>query len=172
MASCAPGDGTRRGPGLLTTDVETFFARPELQREQFGPVLVLVASSQQSWPEIVKRLRWSLPATVHVADEDPAPLAALIDAAEDMTGRIVVNGFPTRVAVTRAMHHRGRTPRRPSRRIHRRQDGDRAVAAARCVSRTCPTNSCDLRCRTPILSDCCVSSTAAGHGMGLLAPAE
>jgi NADP-dependent aldehyde dehydrogenase len=79
--------------------------------EHFGPFAVVVRyTSQNERDSVLEALPPALAGTVQAAsDFDPA-LADLVKALTQRTGRVIVNGYPTGVAVSWAMHHGGPYP--------------------------------------------------------------
>ncbi|GAA4842501.1 aldehyde dehydrogenase (NADP(+)) [Kitasatospora terrestris] len=84
----------------------------ELLEECFGPVTVLVRyRTAEELETVLGRLTGNLTATVQLAaDEDGPEAAALLRRLEPLAGRLVVNAWPTGVAVAPAMHHGGPYP--------------------------------------------------------------
>ncbi|MEU5217734.1 aldehyde dehydrogenase (NADP(+)) [Streptomyces sp. NPDC020807] len=86
-----------------------------LLEECFGPVTVVARyGSRAEISEVLSRLPGNLTATLHIADgdaadadEDAAPLLAELT---PLAGRVLVNGWPTGVAVAPAQHHGGPYP--------------------------------------------------------------
>ncbi|WP_435970762.1 aldehyde dehydrogenase (NADP(+)) [Streptomyces sp. Qhu_M48] len=83
-----------------------------LLEECFGPVTVVARyTSRTEVTELLTRLPGNLTATLHIAerddDEDAAPLLAALT---PLAGRVLVNGWPTGVAVAAAQHHGGPYP--------------------------------------------------------------
>ncbi|MFF9068824.1 aldehyde dehydrogenase (NADP(+)) [Streptomyces sp. NPDC014891] len=100
--------------GFLTLDATTLLDgdHPALVQELFGPVTVVVRyGSRAEITEVLSRLPGSLTATLHTAerheDGDAAPLLAELT---PLAGRVLVNGWPTGVAVAAAQHHGGPYP--------------------------------------------------------------
>ncbi|MEV0188236.1 aldehyde dehydrogenase family protein [Kitasatospora purpeofusca] len=83
-----------------------------LLEECFGPVVVLARyRTPAEAAAVLARIPGSLTATVHLAeDERGAGAAELIERLTALAGRVVVDGWPTGVAVTTAMHHGGPYP--------------------------------------------------------------
>jgi NADP-dependent aldehyde dehydrogenase len=83
--------------------------------ECFGPVTVVARyTSQDEITSVLSRLSGSLTATLHISEEeaggtDPAA-AGLLAELTALAGRILVNGWPTGVAVAPAQHHGGPYP--------------------------------------------------------------
>ncbi|MFF1560074.1 aldehyde dehydrogenase (NADP(+)) [Streptomyces sp. NPDC058279] len=86
-----------------------------LLEECFGPVGVVVRYADGREPaEVLGRLAGNLSATLQLstaeAEGAPGPAAELIERVTGLAGRIVVNGWPTGVAVAPAQHHGGPYP--------------------------------------------------------------
>lgn len=101
---------THCAPTLLSVDLPTWASVEALREEHFGPVAVIVRHPEGAATEAVEHLEGQLTATIHLADHEADDLIALRDGLVDVVGRIVVNGFPTGVAVTAAQHHGGPSP--------------------------------------------------------------
>lgn len=98
-------------PALLETDAATLRARPELQEEVFGAAAVIVRYDDLAELRLATAaLEGQLTATVHAGPDDLHAAAALLPALERLAGRIIVNGWPTGVAVSPAMVHGGPWP--------------------------------------------------------------
>jgi NADP-dependent aldehyde dehydrogenase len=93
------------------TDARAFLRTPELATEAFGPfALVILADDMAEMQACARALEGQLTATLHGTDADLIAAAALIDAAEQCAGRLIVNSFPTGVEVCAAMNHGGPYP--------------------------------------------------------------
>jgi NADP-dependent aldehyde dehydrogenase len=91
--------------------METFLRRRELREEVFGPyTLVVDAPNMRELLRIAHSLEGQLTATVHGTPADIAAAAELISVLERKAGRLIINGFPTGVEVSPAMHHGGPSP--------------------------------------------------------------
>jgi NADP-dependent aldehyde dehydrogenase len=100
-------------PGLLSTTFENFLERSEeLLEECFGPVgLIVQCQSDGDFDAAIDHLEGALVATVHaVPDTDSSLARHLVDELSLIAGRIVVNGWPTGLAVTPWQHHGGPYP--------------------------------------------------------------
>ena len=102
-------------PGVLAVPAELLAApgpHALLLEECFGPVTVLARYRDRAELEaVLARLDGNLTATVHfAADERGEDAAALLHRLVPLAGRIVVDGWPTGVAVAPAMHHGGPYP--------------------------------------------------------------
>ena len=88
------------------TDAGTFLAK-----EILGPTTLVVRhATKKDLFEIVASLEGHLAAAVHGTAEDFEESAEVIHVLEQKVGRIVCNGFPTGVEVSRAMVHGGPYP--------------------------------------------------------------
>ncbi|WP_329277451.1 aldehyde dehydrogenase (NADP(+)) [Streptomyces sp. NBC_00691] len=100
--------------GFVTVAVRTLVDgdHRDLTEECFGPVTVVARyDSRTEITEALARVPGNLTATLHIAergqDEDAAPLLAELT---PLAGRVLVNGWPTGVAVAAAQHHGGPYP--------------------------------------------------------------
>lgn len=108
-AGVADGDCA---PGLVAIDFAEFAAHHEnVLTEVFGPFAVIVEyHDTEQLAEIVGKLEGSLTFTLQVEDSDRDELAPLLCTVTEKAGRILINGWPTGVAVTPAQHHGGPFP--------------------------------------------------------------
>ncbi|MFI6149387.1 aldehyde dehydrogenase (NADP(+)) [Streptomyces sp. NPDC051109] len=119
-APVTPGSGGEHtvGAGYLTVPAGSLLeggAYEVLLEECFGPVTVVVRYADQGEAgSVLGRLPGNLSATLHLsaaeADGGPGPAAELIEQVTALAGRILVNGWPTGVAVAPAQHHGGPYP--------------------------------------------------------------
>lgn len=110
-ASTEDLDGFAREAVLLSTNVEDYCRQSFLGEEHFGPVsVVVVCGAVGDMCQAALTLRGSLTATVHFVPEEGTIVAPLMAILQQKVGRLIWNGFPTGVAVTRAMHHGGPYP--------------------------------------------------------------
>ncbi|MEU3722419.1 aldehyde dehydrogenase (NADP(+)) [Streptomyces sp. NPDC031705] len=113
-----PGGGHTVAAGFLSVPAATLLegAGHELLLEEcFGPVTVVVRyAAQREAAEVLGRLGGNLSATLQLSAAEtagaPGPAAELIAQVTGLAGRIVVNGWPTGVAVAPAQHHGGPYP--------------------------------------------------------------
>jgi NADP-dependent aldehyde dehydrogenase len=78
--------------------------------ECFGPAGVVVEYDDDAQAvALARRVHGCLAATVHGSTDEPVA-AALVEALWPVAGRVVWNGWPTGVAVSRAQHHGGPFP--------------------------------------------------------------
>ncbi|MET7950133.1 aldehyde dehydrogenase (NADP(+)) [Micromonospora sp. NPDC005324] len=106
------GTGITATPALLAMPAAHFLAEPAAARECFGPASLVVEYADRA--ELLAALNavpGALTATVHTEpDRDSELVRAVLDVVSERAGRVVVNGWPTGVAVTWAMHHGGPWP--------------------------------------------------------------
>ncbi|MEV7442087.1 aldehyde dehydrogenase (NADP(+)) [Streptomyces sp. NPDC091204] len=119
-APVTPGSGGEHtvGAGYLTVTAADLLgggAYDLLLEECFGPVTVVVRYADQGEAgAVLGRLPGNLSATLQLSAAEtegaPGPAAELIGQVTGLAGRIVVNGWPTGVAVAPAQHHGGPYP--------------------------------------------------------------
>ncbi|OKK19046.1 aldehyde dehydrogenase [Streptomyces sp. CB00455] len=122
-APVTPGSGGEHtvGAGYLTVPAARLLddalggAYEVLLEECFGPVTVVVRyTDQREAAAVLARLSGNLTATLQLSAAEteggPGPAAELIEQVTGLAGRIVVNGWPTGVAVAPAQHHGGPYP--------------------------------------------------------------
>ncbi|WP_404960783.1 aldehyde dehydrogenase (NADP(+)) [Streptomyces sp. 147326] len=119
-APVTPGSGGEHtvGAGYLTVSAGDLLgggAHDLLLEECFGPVTVVVRYADQGEAgAVLGRLPGNLSATLQLSAAEtegaPGPAAELIGQVTELAGRIVVNGWPTGVAVAPAQHHGGPYP--------------------------------------------------------------
>ncbi|NSC20978.1 aldehyde dehydrogenase (NADP(+)) [Streptomyces albus subsp. chlorinus] len=116
--AAGPGDDAASRtvrPGVLTVPARALGEEHELLLEEcFGPVTVAVRYADDAEIEaVLERVPGSLTATVHLGAEEAAgggDARALVTRLTALAGRVVVNGWPTGVAVAPAQHHGGPYP--------------------------------------------------------------
>ena len=100
-------------PGLLATSVENFWGHAEkILEECFGPLGIIIrCSSESDFERVIENLEGTLVSTIQASPaKDSHLVATLIDQLSDLSGRVVVNGWPTGLAVTPWQHHGGPYP--------------------------------------------------------------
>ncbi len=104
--------GAEGRAGVATVAAADFLAQPELSAlEVFGPyTLVVLADSEEQFAACARALEGQLTATVHGAADELAAAQPLLAELEQKAGRVLLNGFPTGVEVSPAMHHGGPYP--------------------------------------------------------------
>ncbi|WP_145797151.1 aldehyde dehydrogenase (NADP(+)) [Kitasatospora atroaurantiaca] len=111
-AGSAPVEGAPLAVRAGVLAVAAAELREELLEECFGPLTVLVRySGTEELAAVLDRLAGNLTATVQLAADERGPeAAALLQRLVPLAGRLVVDGWPTGVAVAPAMHHGGPYP--------------------------------------------------------------
>ncbi|MFE2020638.1 aldehyde dehydrogenase (NADP(+)) [Streptomyces sp. NPDC059499] len=116
-APVTPGAGSEHtvSAGFLTVPAQRLAAEgphDALLEECFGPVTVVARyDSEDEITAVLSRLPGNLTATLHIATEEADGSAAgLLAALTPLAGRVLVNGWPTGVAVAPAQHHGGPYP--------------------------------------------------------------
>jgi NADP-dependent aldehyde dehydrogenase len=111
------GRGTGAGPDDAIPEVRSVpladFANDieRLTEERFGPAgLVVTYRDPADLPAILRRLPGGLTASIHATDAELATASGVADALRAVAGRLIMNGWPTGVAVCWAMHHGGPWP--------------------------------------------------------------
>lgn len=101
-------------PTFVSTDLAALREqRAALAEEAFGPLSIIVGYDDPSElaAVVAEFFEGNLTGTVHIAPEDStAGLPELLDAIAHHSGRVIINGWPTGVAVTPAMEHGGPFP--------------------------------------------------------------
>jgi 2,5-dioxopentanoate dehydrogenase len=111
LAEGFSGSDNQGRAALFRTDGQTFASNPRLSEEMFGAASLIVAC--ESLNEIracIAGMEGQLTATLHLDDADHAAAAPFVPLLEKKAGRILVNGWPTGVEVSRAMVHGGPFP--------------------------------------------------------------
>ena len=102
---------TEAQPALLLAEAGAFATRDRLGHEIYGPVTVAVrCGSKDELLASARRLVGHLTATVHATERDLAGYPELLPILVRKAGRVVLNGVPTGVEVSPAMHHGGPWP--------------------------------------------------------------
>src|SRR5699024_10336141 len=85
--------------------------RPEWAEEVFGPAgLVVRYRDGDDLRATLAGLQGQLTVTVQAAEQDHDAVRSLLPTLEQLAGRVIMNGWPTGVAVTHAMVHGGPYP--------------------------------------------------------------
>lgn len=108
----AKGTGGEVVPEVRQLTLVTFAANIDLlTEERFGPAgLVVRYSSLDGLLEVLRRLPGSLTASVHARESEYAAAGQVGAVLARRAGRLIMNGWPTGVAVCWAMHHGGPWP--------------------------------------------------------------
>lgn len=111
IATGGSGDVRSGVAHLLSVDAARLLAQPALMDEVFGPSsLVVRASDISEIAALLEHLEGQLTATLHLDEADYGAAALLIPVLERKVGRILANGWPTGVEVSRSMVHGGPFP--------------------------------------------------------------
>lgn len=98
-------------PTVAEVSAKDFLRNPKLKEEVFGPWSLLVtADSLAELEEVLECVGGQLTLSVMAEEEELYGYKGLLDKAEDITGRILLNGVPTGVEVCAAMQHGGPFP--------------------------------------------------------------
>ena len=96
---------------VMQTSASAIRADDRLQVEHFGPVtLFVLCDDRDDLRATVDALEGNLTTTVHAEDSELADIGELLHQLREKAGRVIWNGFPTGVAVVRAMQHGGPYP--------------------------------------------------------------
>lgn len=107
----ADADGEGPAPRLFSVQANEFIANAHLREEMFGPAAVVVsATSVEQIAEVLASIGGTLTTTIWGANEPSDANAALVRAAQDVSGRVLFSGVPTGVAVCAAQQHGGPWP--------------------------------------------------------------
>ncbi|MFJ4502472.1 aldehyde dehydrogenase (NADP(+)) [Streptomyces sp. NPDC088864] len=109
------GDAHTVAAGFLTVPARALTTEgphDALLEECFGPVTVVARyAAEDEITAVLSRLPGNLTATLHIsAEEAEGAAAGLLAALTPLAGRVLVNGWPTGVAVAPAQHHGGPYP--------------------------------------------------------------
>ncbi len=97
--------------GLFEVDAAALIEEPALQEEVFGAAAVIARYDDDAQlRRVLDALEGQLTATVHAAPDELDAVRELLPALERLAGRIILNGWPTGVAVSPAMVHGGPWP--------------------------------------------------------------
>ncbi|MFC4909409.1 aldehyde dehydrogenase (NADP(+)) [Actinomadura gamaensis] len=109
LAGPADAGGGEAAPTLLAVRADQLTA--DLWDELFGPSAIVVEyDSEDELRTAAEAMPGSLTASVHAEEDDDALVRDLLALAARRAGRLVVNGWPTGVAINTATHHGGPWP--------------------------------------------------------------
>ena len=95
-------------PTVFVVDWADAFKNHELLEEHFGPTTVIIRADFAKFIDVAGKLEGQLTASLHATAGEG--VAKLVGALSQLAGRVIMNGFPTAVAVTPAMQHGGQFP--------------------------------------------------------------
>ncbi|MBS0031071.1 aldehyde dehydrogenase (NADP(+)) [Chitinophaga sp. 22321] len=111
VLGAAPDTAQQATPYLLQVSAEKALENPAICHEVFGPSsLHIHAGSIDELYQVARKLEGQLTATIHGTEADLQQHADLVDILREKAGRIIINGFPTGVAVNQSMVHGGPWP--------------------------------------------------------------
>lgn len=111
LAAVNGGATDRAHPHILQIEAKQALNNPSFSEEVFGPSsLHIRAGNKEELYQLANALEGQLTATIHGTEEDLREYADLIDILREKAGRLIINGFPTGVAVNHAMVHGGPWP--------------------------------------------------------------
>ena len=109
--SATPPQGDQGTPTVATATARAFFNNPLLHQEVFGPYsLVIRCKDQQEMLQVALHLEGQLTTSLMATEKDISDNSALVDAVQDICGRLILNGVPTGVRVSLSMQHGGPFP--------------------------------------------------------------
>jgi alpha-ketoglutaric semialdehyde dehydrogenase len=98
-------------PTIATASAEAFFNNPLLHQEVFGPYsLIVVCADAPTLLKAARHLEGQLTVSLMATEQDMKENSALVDAVQDLCGRLILNGVPTGVRVALSMQHGGPFP--------------------------------------------------------------
>ena len=98
-------------PTLAIVDGKTFINNPHLSEEVFGPFsLIVICENSDELNLVAVCLSGQLTTTIIASDADIANYGEIIQEFKENAGRLIFNGVPTGVEVSKAMHHGGPYP--------------------------------------------------------------
>jgi NADP-dependent aldehyde dehydrogenase len=106
-----PKNENEGAPTIATATGKDFIHNPVLHQEVFGPYsLVIRCEDISEMLDVARHLEGQLTSTLMATDNDILSNEELIEAIKNICGRFILNGVPTGVEVTLAMHHGGPFP--------------------------------------------------------------
>jgi len=98
-------------PTLASATAEAFFRNPLLHQEVFGPYsLIIQCKHPEEMLAVARHLEGQLTTTLMATEQDIKDHPELVQAAQDICGRLILNGVPTGVRVALSMQHGGPFP--------------------------------------------------------------
>ena len=102
------GQGT---PTIASATAQAFFNNPLLHQEVFGPYSIVIRCKDAAEMfTVASHLEGQLTASLMATEKDLADAANLVDAVQDICGRLILNSVPTGVRVALSMQHGGPFP--------------------------------------------------------------
>jgi NADP-dependent aldehyde dehydrogenase len=98
-------------PTIASATAQAFFNNPLLHQEVFGPYsLIIRCTDMQEMLAVAKHLEGQLTTTLLATDKDLQDNQPLVNAVQDICGRVILNSVPTGVRVALSMQHGGPYP--------------------------------------------------------------
>ena len=98
-------------PTVASATAQAFFNNPLLHQEVFGPYsLVIRCKDKNEMLAVATHLEGQLTTSLMATEKDIADNGVLVDALQDLCGRMIFNGVPTGVRVSLSMQHGGPFP--------------------------------------------------------------
>lgn len=98
-------------PTIASAGGQAFLNNPVLHQEVFGPYsLVIKCKDAAEMLRVVQHLEGQLTSTIMGTDEDVKNHSAIVEAVQNICGRLILNGVPTGVEVCLSMQHGGPFP--------------------------------------------------------------
>jgi len=96
---------------VATTTADAFLKNPILHQEVFGPYsLIIQCANEKELLAVAKALEGQLTTTLMATTADVRAHRELVDAVQEICGRLIFNNVPTGVEVSLSMHHGGPFP--------------------------------------------------------------
>jgi alpha-ketoglutaric semialdehyde dehydrogenase len=109
--AATPARENQGAPTIATASAAAFFNNPLLHQEVFGPYsLVIVCPDAATLLKAAQHLEGQLTVSLMASEKDLNEQASLVEAAQDICGRLILNGVPTGVRVALSMQHGGPFP--------------------------------------------------------------
>lgn len=103
--------GNYAGQTLCIVSGKRFLQNPNLHKEVFGPFsLVVECDDLNEILSIIENLEGQLTGTIIADESEYSIVPEIVDILQQRVGRIIFNGVPTGVEVSKAMHHGGPYP--------------------------------------------------------------
>lgn len=111
VAAAGEAEALQGVPTLASATATAFLNNPVLHQEVFGPYsLVIKCKDANEMLQAVLHTEGQLTSTLMATDDDMQQHPELVDAVQNLCGRLVMNGVPTGVEVCLAMQHGGPYP--------------------------------------------------------------
>jgi 2,5-dioxopentanoate dehydrogenase len=109
--AAAPTERDCGAAAIATVTAKSFLGNALLHQEVFGPYSLIVrCSDTREMIEVAKHLEGQLTSTFMATENDLQQYGELIEAVQNLCGRIIFNGVPTGVEVCLSMQHGGPFP--------------------------------------------------------------